>query len=82
MLTVFLQKYEKELYKNFYINNIYVDVIVRLFTDSLPLIAWTKASLRGNVLNYAINHEHKAKQNIHLCSGNNSIWRRRTYNSK
>jgi len=73
MLTAFLQKYEKELYKHFYINYIYVDVIVLLFTDDLTLIVWTKRSLRGNVLNYAINHEHNAEQNIHLCNGNNSI---------
>jgi hypothetical protein len=39
MLTVFLQKYEKELYKDFYINNLYVDVIVHLFTGGLTLIA-------------------------------------------
>jgi len=70
---VFLQKYETELYKDFYINNLYVDVIVLLFTDGLTLIAWTKGSLRGNVLNYVINQEHNAKQNIHLCNRNNSI---------
>jgi len=54
---VFLQKYETELYKDFYINNLYVDVIVLLFTDGLTLIAWTKGSLRGNVLNYVINQD-------------------------
>jgi hypothetical protein len=73
MLTVFLQKYEKELHKDFYINNLYVDVMVHIFADGLTLIAWTKGSLRGNVLNYVINHEHNAKRNIHLCNRNNSI---------
>jgi len=70
---VFLQKYEKELYKDFYINDLYVDVIFHLFTDGLTLIAWTKCSLRGNVINYVINHEHNAKQNVHFCNRNNSI---------
>jgi hypothetical protein len=73
MLTAFLQKYEKELYKDFYMNDIYVDVIVHLFTNGLTFIAWAKGSLRGNVLNYVINQELNAKQNIHLCNGDDSI---------
>jgi hypothetical protein len=73
MLTVFLQKYEKELYKDFHINDPNVDVILHLFADGLTLIAWTKCSLRGNALNCVINYEHNAKQNIHFCNRNNSI---------
>lgn len=55
MLLMLLDKCEKTLFKDLYANELHI----YFFSVGQTLIACTKESLRGNILNYVIKHEDK-----------------------